>query len=132
MNIEILNTVQKMIKDTSVAEFQLQKADVTITIKSGGQVASVSEPVEITESIPSSVEKCVATIKSVDVGIFNVGRYGIKEGSTVKKGQVVGEVVSMGISHVVKSEVEGVISKQVVKNKEPVEYGEVIFEVEGA
>ncbi len=131
MDIEILNTLNKMLKGTSVAEFEFQKADVTINIKTNGvSVPAVSaEPVETVSAEP---EKKVLIIRSIDVGIFSTGKINLSVGDSVKKGQTVGEIISMGISHALKSEVDGVITAQMVKNKEPVEYGEVIFEVEGA
>ncbi len=130
MNIEILNAVQKMLKDTSVAEFQLQKADVTIKIKTGGNYTPVAESVPDEATAEVAEEKVVKVIKAMDVGIFSTGKSGAKVGLAVKKNQIVGEIISMGISHAVKSNVEGIITEQKVKSKEPVEYGEVIFEVE--
>jgi biotin carboxyl carrier protein len=54
----------------------------------------------------------------------------VKAGDPVKKGQTVGHIVSMGISHNLVSGVDGRVLNQRVRHKEPVEYGEVIFELE--
>ncbi|MCS7058292.1 MAG: acetyl-CoA carboxylase biotin carboxyl carrier protein [Meiothermus sp.] len=54
----------------------------------------------------------------------------VKEGDTVKKGQVLCIIEAMKLMNEIESEVSGVVRKILVQNAEPVEYGQVLFLIE--
>ncbi|WP_027882412.1 acetyl-CoA carboxylase biotin carboxyl carrier protein [Meiothermus rufus] len=56
----------------------------------------------------------------------------VKEGDTVKKGQVLCIIEAMKLMNEIESEVAGVVRKILVANAEPVEYGQVLFLIEPA
>lgn len=56
----------------------------------------------------------------------------VKEGDTVKKGQVLCIIEAMKLMNEIESEVSGVIRKIMVSNGEPIEYGQVLFLIEPA
>lgn len=56
----------------------------------------------------------------------------VKEGDVVKKGQVLCIIEAMKLMNEIESEVAGTIKKIMVKNAEPIEYGQVLFLVEPA
>jgi acetyl-CoA carboxylase biotin carboxyl carrier protein len=56
----------------------------------------------------------------------------VKEGDTVKKGQVLCIIEAMKLMNEIESEVSGVVRKILVSNGEPVEYGQVLFLIEPA
>lgn len=56
----------------------------------------------------------------------------VKEGDTVKKGQVLCIIEAMKLMNEIESEVSGVIRKVMVSNGEPIEYGQVLFLIEPA
>ncbi|RIH90193.1 Biotin carboxyl carrier protein of acetyl-CoA carboxylase [Calidithermus terrae] len=56
----------------------------------------------------------------------------VKEGDTVKKGQVLCIIEAMKLMNEIESEVAGVVRKVLVNNGEPVEYGQVLFIIEPA
>lgn len=56
----------------------------------------------------------------------------VKEGDTVKKGQVLCIIEAMKLMNEIESEVAGVIKKITVNNAEPIEYGQVLFLIEPA
>ncbi len=54
----------------------------------------------------------------------------VKEGDTVKKGQVLCIIEAMKLMNEIESEVSGVVRKIMVSNGEPIEYGQVLFLIE--
>ncbi|WP_337869675.1 acetyl-CoA carboxylase biotin carboxyl carrier protein [Meiothermus sp.] len=56
----------------------------------------------------------------------------VKEGDTVKKGQVLCIIEAMKLMNEIESEVSGVVRKIMVSNGEPIEYGQVLFLIEPA
>lgn len=56
----------------------------------------------------------------------------VKEGDTVKKGQVLCIIEAMKLMNEIESEVSGVVQKIMVSNGEPIEYGQVLFLIEPA
>ncbi|GIW24220.1 acetyl-CoA carboxylase biotin carboxyl carrier protein [Meiothermus sp.] len=56
----------------------------------------------------------------------------VKEGDTVKKGQVLCIIEAMKLMNEIESEVSGVVRKILVANGEPVEYGQALFLIEPA
>jgi len=65
-------------------------------------------------------------IQSFYVGVFKLNPE-IKKEKTVKKGQLLGSIESVGISHEVISPVDSVIEEIYVKDKDIVEYGQKLF-----
>lgn len=65
-------------------------------------------------------------IQSFYVGLFKLNPE-IKKEKTVKKGQLLGSIESVGISHEVISPVDGAIEEIYVKDKDIVEYGQKLF-----
>ncbi|RIH88533.1 acetyl-CoA carboxylase biotin carboxyl carrier protein [Calidithermus roseus] len=56
----------------------------------------------------------------------------VKEGDTVKKGQVLCIIEAMKLMNEIESDVSGIVRKILVSNGEPVEYGQVLFIIEPA
>ncbi|WP_299430959.1 acetyl-CoA carboxylase biotin carboxyl carrier protein [uncultured Meiothermus sp.] len=56
----------------------------------------------------------------------------VKEGDTVKKGQILCIIEAMKLMNEIESEVSGVVRKIMVSNAEPIEYGQVLFLIEPA
>jgi len=135
MDIEVLNSLYKILKNTSVGFCELQRPEISVRMRlTPGAAEIVSEERLAAPAAVAAepvVEKSNAEyIRSEDVGIFYAAKQPIKPGDEVKKGQVIGTIESMGISHNVAAQVSGRIITQKVRSKEPVEYGEIIFEVE--
>lgn len=53
----------------------------------------------------------------------------VKEGDTVKKGQVLGIIEAMKLMNEIESEYDGVVEAVLVKNEEVVEYGQPLFRI---
>lgn len=137
MNINVLETVYKMVRTTSITDLEVKRGETFINMKfDASNPAPVQEEAPAVEPI-ADAEPTLETIKSDTVGFFydrkkNAPDPIVKVGDTIKKGQIVGFISSMGTMMSVKSAVSGKIVSKKCENKEPVEYGEIIFEVEGA
>ncbi len=53
----------------------------------------------------------------------------VREGDTVKKGQVLGIIEAMKLMNEIESEFDGVVEAVLVKNEEVVEYGQPLFRI---
>ena len=53
----------------------------------------------------------------------------VKEGDTVKKGQVLGIIEAMKLMNEIESEYDGVVEAVLVNNEEVVEYGQPLFRI---
>jgi len=137
MNINVLETVQKMVRNTSITDLEVKRGETLISMKfEHGNSTPVQEEAHVVEAIPAT-ETALETIKSDTVGFFydrkgNAPDPIVKVGDMIRKGQIVGFISSMGTVTTVKAAVSGKIVSKKSENKEPVEYGEIIFEVEGA
>lgn len=103
------------------------------------QPAPAAEPAPAPAPAPKAEEPAV---KGVEVKAPIVGTFYrapspdaepfVKEGDTVKKGQVLCIIEAMKLMNEIESEVAGVVRKILVNNGEPVEYGQVLFIIEPA
>ncbi|GBF88478.1 hypothetical protein Rsub_01191 [Raphidocelis subcapitata] len=90
-------------------------------------------------SAEESVDESVVYVTSPKVGIFRRGKYAankrigkgdlMKDGETVKKGQVVAYVEQLGTFAEVKAPQAGEVAKFLVDEGEAVEYGQVVLEL---
>ena len=95
--------------------------------------------------IPAPVQEAVGQAAGVDIGSDKVvtsplvGTFYIssspdaeafvKEGDTVKKGQVLGIIEAMKLMNEIESEYDGVVEAVLVGNEEVVEYGQPLFRI---
>lgn len=56
----------------------------------------------------------------------------VKEGDTVRKGQILCIIEAMKLMNEIESEVSGLVRKILVSNAEPIEYGQALFLIEPA
>jgi biotin carboxyl carrier protein len=87
-------------------------------------MAPVSQALDQVHSEPT-----LAEIKSPVVGYFRERSHPLEPGLEVEAGQVVAEVVAVGLSNDVVSPVQGVVDSVEVRPGDPLEYGQVIATV---
>ncbi|MFZ5990467.1 MAG: acetyl-CoA carboxylase biotin carboxyl carrier protein [Deinococcota bacterium] len=102
------------------------------------QPAAVAAPA----ATPAKAEDKKEEIKGVEVKAPIVGTFYrspapdaepyVKEGDSVKKGQVLCIIEAMKLMNEIESEVTGVVRKILVNDAEPVEYGQTLFIIEPA
>jgi acetyl-CoA carboxylase biotin carboxyl carrier protein len=159
MNAKELKSILQALQEHEVAELTLETPDYKLTVKRGGEVQYLAapapvviEPQAVAPAAPARASAPVLapkpeapkedTSKYVEVKAPIVGTFYrapspdaepfVKEGDTVKKGQVLCIIEAMKLMNEIESEVSGVVRKILVSNGEPIEYGQVLFLIEPA
>jgi acetyl-CoA carboxylase biotin carboxyl carrier protein len=140
---EIKNLIE-LLKDTDITELQIEKEDSKLKIKrekffSSFEAAhSLVKPAELEETKGEAVEEQkLVTITSPIVGIFHRAPAPeappfINVGNSIRKGQVLCIVEAMKLMNEIESDTDGIVSKILIENGQPVEYGEPLFLIEPA
>ncbi|MEE8417910.1 MAG: acetyl-CoA carboxylase biotin carboxyl carrier protein [candidate division Zixibacteria bacterium] len=99
--------------------------------------APVSAATPIVDSAPPSADKNYIEIKSPMVGTFyaapapDAPDY-TKVGDKVSVGQIVCIIEAMKLMNEIEAEISGTVSKILVENSQPVEFGQVLFLIDPA
>ena len=158
INLEELRELIRLLRESNVSEFELQKADYRVRIKHGiivettqdgiSQQAGIERPSNgkdststQTEQTPQEIaaapEESIHEVRSPMVGTFyrssSPGAAAFVEvGDVIQKGQVVCIIEAMKIMNEIESDVDGEILKVHISNGQPVEFSEVLFTVKSA
>ena len=146
--IELIHTVS----ESNLTQFTMEEGNLKISMKTDKQTKVIAAPqaaaavpaAVVTETVQAAVpaqENAQQTqeeildgnvVKSPLVGTFynapspDAEPY-VKEGDTVKKGQVLAIVEAMKLMNEIESEFEGTVEKVLVSNEDVVEYGQPLF-----
>ena len=155
MEIKEIIQLIEAVSENSLTSFELEQGNTKISIKKKGpkvvQVAgaagSVTGPAEEVVTVldaqvqPAAEPKTAAAdigsdkvVTSPLVGTFYSASSPdaepfVKEGDTVKKGQVLGIIEAMKLMNEIESEYDGVVEAVLVGNEEVVEYGQPLFRI---
>jgi len=149
MDLRKLKTLIDLVSESNVSELEITEADGKVRIVKAGAApvayampatlatapAATAAPVAAT---PVVIEPPVETghiVKSPMVGTFyrssSPGAKAFAEvGDQVKEGQAVCIIEAMKIMNEIESDQDGTITKILVENGQPVEYGQPLFVVE--
>ncbi len=144
MELEEIKQLLELLKDTDITELQIEREGAKLKIKRERFMPSfeIAQPVKHAVSAAAKEEakkeeeaQRLVTITSPIVGIFFRSPSPeappfVEPGSAVKKGQVLCIIEAMKLMNEIESDVDGVISKILVENSQPVEYGEPLFLIE--
>lgn len=146
MELDEIKKLIEVLKETDITELQIEREgsklkikrekflstfEAVPSVKKHEAAISKETKIEVTE------ESKMATVTSPIVGIFHRAPAPeappfVEVGSSVKKGQVLCIVEAMKLMNEIESDTDGVISKILVENGQPVEYGEPLFLIEPA
>ncbi len=140
MEIDEIKHLIELLKETDITELQIEREGAKLKIKRERFLSSLEAAPSVppptaelkeTKEEPSEEQKLV-TITSPIVGIFHRAPSPesspfVEVGSTVKKGQVLCIVEAMKLMNEIESDTDGIISRILVENGQPVEYGETLF-----
>lgn len=140
MEIDDLKELITLLKDTDIAELQIEKDGTKIRIRRHAIISPLEvqpkhiKPVEITKEAEEEVQRLV-TVTSPIVGTFYRSPSPdappfVDVGTKVKKGQVLCIIEAMKLMNEIESDVDGVVVRILVENGQPVEYGEPLFLIE--
>jgi acetyl-CoA carboxylase biotin carboxyl carrier protein len=157
MDLREIKLLLDAVAKSGTSELSLETPDYKVTIKRGGvvqappatqtsvSIAALQTPVpQAQTSLSSMIEEKMAVAQSnlVDitapiVGTFyaspspDAGNF-VKIGDRVEAGKVLCIIEAMKLMNEIEAEVSGTIAEILVKNEEPVEYGQVLFRVNPA
>jgi acetyl-CoA carboxylase biotin carboxyl carrier protein len=157
MNQKELKELIEFLIEKDIAEFELERGDVKVKIKRGGQHAAAHTRAEVpyvAVTVPQSGTPAVVTsapaappapvdvvpeeelhiVKSPIVGTFYEAPSPgappfVKVGDIVEVGQVLCIVEAMKLLNEIESDVAGEIVKKMSSNGQPIEYGQELFAI---
>jgi acetyl-CoA carboxylase biotin carboxyl carrier protein len=148
MDLRKLKTLIDLVSESNVSELEITEADGKVRIvKAGATPMVMAAPMMQQAAVPVAAAAPVATeapavveetghvVKSPMVGTFyrssSPGAKAFAEvGDVVKAGQPVCIIEAMKIMNEIESDQDGTVTKILVENGQPVEYGQPLFIVE--
>ena len=139
MELDEIKELIDLLQDTDVTELLVEKEGSKIKIKREKYLVSAemvpTAPGPVTANEQAADDLTLPTITSPIVGIFHRSPSPesppfVEVGSTVRKGQVLCIVEAMKLMNEIESDTHGTVSKILVENGHPVEYGELLFLIE--
>jgi oxaloacetate decarboxylase alpha subunit len=136
---EQIRSVVRMVQESGLAEITVEEDGVRITARRS-VAAPVSElrhaePTELDVPVRARPNGGFVTVESPMVGTFyrssgpGVAPF-VEEGDPVSPGQVLCILEAMKLMNEVKAEIEAIVRRIHVSDAEPVEYGQLLFELE--
>jgi len=148
--LELVRELATILNRRSLAQLEVELADVTIRLKSGAGAsraaaappaspsvaapAAPAAPAAAAPAAPAAVADNHAIVKSPFVGTFyraagpDMEPF-VEVGTRVGKGQVLCIVEAMKLMNEIEAERAGVIAAVLVDNAQPVEYGQPLFKI---
>ena len=140
MELDDLKELISLLKDTDIAEIQVEKDGTKVKIRRQPMLTSIEmhpRPLAVVEKAKELEEEAqrLVTITAPIVGTFYRAPSPdappfVEVGTPVKKGQVICIIEAMKLMNEIESEVDGIILRPLVENGQPVEYGEPLFVIE--
>ena len=150
MDLRKLKTLIDLVSDSNVSELEITEAEGKVRIVKGQpavvQMAAHPAPVSLPPAAPATAAPAAAapapaeaaagpTVKSPMVGTFYRSsspgaKPFIEVGSQVKQGETVCIIEAMKILNEIEADKSGTITKVLVENGQPVEYGQPLFIIE--
>jgi acetyl-CoA carboxylase biotin carboxyl carrier protein len=151
MELKDIKAIIDLMKKNSITEFELEKDQFKIKLKRGSTAKSIAQPsvIEIPASAPAAITAPAAApalaasgvsasdeseIKSPMIGTFyrsaspEAAAY-VEVGTEVGPDTVVCIIEAMKVMNEIKAETRGVITKVLVDNSKPVEFGQALFKI---
>jgi oxaloacetate decarboxylase (Na+ extruding) subunit alpha len=139
---ERIREVVRIVQETGIGEVTIEEAGMRVSVRASSDIAqpapvsaaplAIPEPAAAATTQPSNG---VVRVESPMVGTFyRASQPGsppfVEEGDLVAAGQTLCILEAMKLMNEVKSEVEGVVRRIHVENAQPVEFGQVLFDLE--
>jgi acetyl-CoA carboxylase biotin carboxyl carrier protein len=152
MNLKEIKELVQFLKEEDITEFELERGDVKLRIRRGSadtvQPATdriialhpapapmqAAQPAPPPAAEPAKPEEGLHMVKSPIVGTYYESPSPgsppfVKPGDSVEVGQVLCIVEAMKLMNEIEADVAGEIVKCLVKNGQPIEYGQDLFTI---
>ena len=150
MDLKEIKKLIKMVEDSEISGLMIEEGDMRVKIQKEltGQAYAAPTPAPVQVAVPAPAASTTPPtptkrpLKQVQHGRVNCnpsayGRYFysvnpdapayVKEGDSIAAGQVVCIIEAMKLFNEIESDISGKIEKILVKNGDPVEYGQDLF-----
>jgi oxaloacetate decarboxylase alpha subunit len=140
---ERLREIIRIVQETGIGEVTVEEGETRITIRRSDEGAAAGAPVGSSASTEAVNERPPAVLPGDDVIRIESPMVGtfyrapepgadpfVHEGDPVAPGQTLCILEAMKLMNEVKAEVEAIVRTICVENAEPVEYGQLLFELE--
>ena len=132
---ELFPALLKLFDGSTLSDLELQYGDIHLSLRrpvattSGAAIAAVTAA---SDSEPEPVQPEGHTITAQMVGTFYLtpapGKPPlVQEGDVIEKGQVIGIIEAMKVMNELEADIGGRVVRILVKNQEPVEYGQALM-----
>ena len=142
MELAQIEELAVLLREHPISEIEVSRQGSRIRLKKGAAVVMAAAPNAVDASSsaspadgkPAAETSTVAVdtsilLSSEMVGLFHHAVPPLRVGSTIKEGQIVGNVESMKLMNEVKSEVAGQVAEVLIEEGEPVDYGRQLFRI---
>lgn len=134
---EELKKLIELLNARNVSEIAVEHEGLKIKVKKN-LTAVAAAPVKAPDQAAvgavhakAALEQNTQPVLSKNIGMFHYAK-NIKVGTPVKKQQVIGSVIAMNIENQVQVETDGEIVELLVKENQPVEYGQELLRLKSA
>jgi acetyl-CoA carboxylase biotin carboxyl carrier protein len=138
---ELVKALANILDDAGLAELEYETDDVAIRLSRVSGAAPVAAVAPVAAPAAQSAEGAAdlsahpGAVMSPMVGTAYISPEPgapafVEEGSTVKKGQTLLIVEAMKVMNPITAPQDGTVSKIMVKNAQPIEFGEVLVVIE--
>ena len=133
-----IREVVRIVQETGVGEITIEEDGMRVSVRRTAEVASspAAPPPPSGELAPVAPrDDALVRVESPMVGTFyrapapGAAPF-VEEGDAVAPGQILCILEAMKLMNEVKAELEGIVRKVHAQNAEPVEYGQLLFELE--
>ncbi len=136
---EELKKLIDLLNARNVSEIAVEHDGLKIKVKKNlTAVATLSAPTKAADQAAvgavhakAALEQSTQPVLSKNIGMFHYAK-NIKVGTPVKKSQVIGSVIAMNIENQIQVEADGEIVELLVKENQPVEYGQELLRLKSA
>jgi oxaloacetate decarboxylase (Na+ extruding) subunit alpha len=138
---ERIREIVRIVQESGVGEVTIEDADLRVTVRRREErgPAEVAPATDVVETRPAAAAERLATglirVEAPMVGTFyrasepDAAPF-VSEGDLVVTGQTLCILEAMKLMNEIQAEVEGIVRAILVENAQPVEYGQVLFELE--
>jgi len=136
---ERIRELVRIVQESGIGEVTIEEGGMRVSVRSSeeppGMAASIAPPVGQEESAVPVAANGLVRVEAPMVGTFyRAPQPGsapfVEEGSPVAQGQTLCILEAMKLMNEVKSDVEGIVRAIHVENAQPVEFGQLLFELE--
>ena len=139
---ERLREIIRVVQESGIGEVTIEEGEMRVTVRRSDERETPMVPVAITAPVHEEPDGAVEPppndvirIESPMVGTFyRAPQPGapafVEEGDTVELGQTLCILEAMKLMNEVKAESEGIVRRICVENAAPVQYGDLLFELE--